>query len=241
MKRTIGLLVGTLLVGGSFATVASASPLEVSNNVVPVSHTLVVRGDNNLGNSTTVSELRAKLSEYGVTGAVQDRLIQKYLDGQIWDSLNGSTPVRTTTTIVDHKKQTIERFADGSFVVSTIDLPVKPGMYMDRSISSCSMISTNHWESKYQGCYANYEAGIIQLGFHFDWTSYNGGKGVITRYYAPEYRVVAGTAEDTRFDKFSDQRVRYSLTYKVARIAFERVQWIEAHVGVGSNVWTEHN
>ncbi|AWE42733.1 hypothetical protein DDD63_08240 [Actinobaculum sp. 313] len=139
---------------------------------------------------------------------------------------------------------TIERYADGSVVVSTIDaVPENPDDPMPASISSCRLVSSSNYHANYKNCYGNVEFGVIQMGFHFDRNTVKGKVGTITRSYGMTHRIIGGALSNHRLTKFSGSRVRYSadLSVVVKGLPIGWTAWMEVRLGKGSAAWTVHN
>lgn len=93
MKRMVAILLALLL---------CCVPLSARANALP---------------PDVVSKLRGALTEMGVDGATQGRLIAKLEKGQMWDSLTvGESPVRVERM----GSVTREVYRDGSVIVTTI-------------------------------------------------------------------------------------------------------------------------
>lgn len=126
-------------------------------------------------------------------------------------------------------------------VASSVEIPIVDDVSL-RSVSSCSIVSSSHFHTKYSNCFANADFGVLQMGFHFDREAYNGGMGKITRAYGYQHRAVGGTLTNHRIEIFNPQRARYSADVSLSFKGFPvgTTFWVEAHVGMGDNVWTVH-
>lgn len=181
-------------------------------------------------------EIREFLTENNVPAEQQTQLVEKLANGEKWDSLGGVRPASTTTTEEDGQLIILERYPDGSVVRSTID---DPQQHASRSVTSCNLTSSSSFHNTYTNCYGNVEFGIVQMGFHFDRTSYKETyRGKITKYYGTQFRVVGGTMSNHKLERFSESRVRYSGTVSTSKVQF--TAWMEAHVGMGNSAWTTH-
>ncbi|RTE49551.1 hypothetical protein [Actinobaculum sp. 352] len=189
-------------------------------------------------------ELVSFFDRYGVPKTQQQGLIDKLNNGVAWDSMSGASPVTTETSRVGASDVTIERYADGSVVVSTIDaVPENPDDPMPAGISSCRLVSSSNYHANYKNCFANVEFGVWQMGFHFDRNTVKGRVGSITRYYGMTHRLIGGSLSNHRFTKFSSSRVRYSANLSVLFKGFPAgwTAWMEVRLGTGGAAWTVHN
>lgn len=151
--------VGALILAGTAAAPAIASPLPT--------HT-----------AAEVSGLRTFFSDYGVSSATQAKLMKRYAAGERLDSQSGKQPTRVTRQRTSKWDSTIDHFADGSIVVTSLEVPrvidhrkgarsniVKP---MDSSgsgtISGCvSNVYTDYVHVT--GCTVSENAGNFKMSF----------------------------------------------------------------------------
>lgn len=197
------------------------------------------------GSTTTsnTAELSAFLTQWGVSPETQRHLLEKYASGIPWDSMTGASPVVVEEQVGVRATTTIERYSDGSVVVTSIDNPQANENSLLRGVSSCRIAYSNHYEVKHVGCYGNVDYGAAQMGFHFDRVSNPGALARITNYYGMQHRIIGGALSNHRLEQFSPQRVRYSADFSFAFKGFPAgyTYWMEVHVGRGASAWTTHN
>lgn len=128
----------------------------------------------------TLSQIRAGLHEYGVQRSTADLLVGKLINGQTWDSMNGSDPVSATTKEFSGSLETTEVYADGSVKRFTIEKPVEvaEGGIMPRAIRDCR-VTTSGSTKTYTGCWVVGGTVIITAGFSVKYQTSPGKASVL--------------------------------------------------------------
>ena len=123
------------------------------------------------GDADPMPEARAFLAQYGADEATQNRLIDGYLAGERWDSMNGAEPVSVREEDRGDGRYTISTFGDGSIEVTRVEQPVSDGPQL-RGISQCSASG-----KQYNGCKIDTWVGAVAMSFY---VSYNLGTNTVT-------------------------------------------------------------
>lgn len=192
------------------------------------------------------AELRDFLTRNGVEEKTQNELLRKLDQGKPWDSFSGAQPVRSVKNVVNGVENVTKYYADGSVEVSSMDQAKSPavsGAPSLRSVGGCRLTSGSHYHANYEGCHANVDFGVVQMGFYFDRQTNPGVSGRITRYYGMHHRIIGGALSNHRFVKFNNQQVRYAADFSVAFKGFPAgwTAWMQANLGSGTSAWTTHN
>lgn len=222
----------------------------LSFSAVPAATASEVTSDQDSRNNLTEAEeteLREFFDTHNVDDSVQNDLISSFEAGEPWDSMSGEDPANVDVTIVNGVTTEIERFSDGSVVVSTTDTPQEadqgsPDM-SPRSVSSCQFISGNRYSASYRNCFAEVNFGVIRMGFYFDRETYNQGQGTITAARGMEHDIYGGALSNHRLIRMSDSQIRYAADFSVAFQGFPVgwTAWMQANQGVSTNAWTTYN
>jgi len=104
-----GLAAGVIAVGLALSSTAVAAV-----SAEPV---------NNLLSSSEEAQVRADFTKYGVPAVTQNKLINKFNRGELFDSLLGKAPISTEKSEDANRIVTVARFADGSVTVTKADKP----------------------------------------------------------------------------------------------------------------------
>lgn len=181
------------------------------------------------------TEIRQRLSTYGVQQETADVLVAKLDAGVPWESMSGGKPIRTDDVVIAGEVSQLSTYGDGSIAVSTIGNGTPQAAQIGsnvRGVADCKRGVGSNYHQEYTGCYANVDLVIIQMGFSFDYTGYNGGPGKISRSYDPQYRIIGADLSDRKLIKRSDQVTRYSGALTVAFKGFPAgwTAWMEVDV-----------
>lgn len=113
------------------------------------------------------------LEDAGVPADQRNRLIQKWRTGEPWDSQIAHSKA-ASQRVVEHETytETVDIFADGSIVISTVDKPRDAsgsvGGVSPLGVSQCSVTSTNY-ANYYNNCRASMSNGVVTLRFDFNY------------------------------------------------------------------------
>lgn len=159
--------------GLMFGPVAGASADEAP--VVPLSQ-------------TEEQQIRDLLTKYDVPAADQDVLVEKTLDGVLWDvNSSGTVPSSTEKAVIDGFNYTIERFADGSVSATGLEIPVEAPSARAQvlSIVGCTY-TTGSGYSNASGCQVDGVWGPVIIGAtDVAYTLVQGGPDQITNAGVP--------------------------------------------------------
>lgn len=186
-----------------------------------------------------LNEIKEFLSENGVSNSDQEELIFKLRSGVLWDSFNPAiTPVSKTIEKRDSRVYTIERFQDGSIIVSGID---DLSLASNGAISPMTVYGCNYSGSAYAGywknCKTDVNYGIIRLGFTFNYENVRDVGSRITSYHTPFFSAIGGTMSNPTFNRRSSGVVR--LTAQIIMGPVTMTKWVQANVS-GNTAWSSH-
>lgn len=128
------------------------------------------------------NDLKEWMNQYGVSELTQEDLLKKLEDGQAWDSMNGSEPIKVEK-LDDFSIK--ESYKDGSISIS--------GVYENNNIEENSEVSTyslsggttssgsGYMNVKNKKVYKN--TGTINAQFYADYTVVKGGHSYISKVY----------------------------------------------------------
>lgn len=132
----------------------------------------------------------------GVDKGIQDKLLRKLQNGQIWDSMNPEKLRKVPTgALTPTLKEPIKRyvFPDGSVIVSEIENLGTP-VFVKKSGSGVVGISgggTGYYQ--YVNKKISYKGALYGYGFYADFTLVNGAYDYIDDVYDPFVNVVGGS------------------------------------------------
>ena len=154
--------------------------------------------------SDQVSEVNAFFDTYGVSRHTQALLIERWEAGDAWDSMNGSPPVSTGTIAGRSTTTQVQRFADGSVAVSSVEngTSFSVGGVTPMSVGGCTTVVSGLNRTK-TNCLVKASVGVMEITF---WAEYKYAYAVatdawvksasITRVWNPTGRVIGGTFAD---------------------------------------------
>ncbi|MDR2257014.1 MAG: hypothetical protein LBE25_13620 [Arthrobacter sp.] len=140
--------------------------------------------------SSEIAAVTADWTAHGVPSSQQTQLLAKLQSGQPLDAFKGIAPVATETHETARNVQEIDRFADGSYVVRTLDKAPEAGpraggassggVTPKASLTGCQSSSGSGYRT-FSGCtVANNFSGVINLGFIASYQLVQGQGGKIT-------------------------------------------------------------
>ncbi|MFF2389373.1 hypothetical protein [Agromyces sp. NPDC058104] len=132
--------------------------------------------------------------QYGVSAEDQANLLEKARAGELPDSMTGASPVSVEASADGLTK--IERFEDGSVLVSEIEEPavVAPGQIQPRGIAGCTQTSGSGWV-QYTGCTVSTASSYATLSFKASYIRASNGTGQITRADTPSAQTYYGSCD----------------------------------------------
>lgn len=145
-------------------------------------------------------ELEQWWTEYDVPTATQDALLTALESGDVWDALDGAEPVSVQTRELPTESETVERYADGSIVVSTVEVPADPfaagapqGGPTTFSVGSCQSSQIGSGYANRYDCKAASTAGVVTMGFYISYTLVQGGYDKIIDVHSGYAYATGGT------------------------------------------------
>lgn len=179
--------------------------------------------------------------QYDISEADQVGLLDKLARGEVWDSLLGVEAVETQFESDMYFDRVIERYPDGSVHIGEIEKSISGPA--PKGISGCRLVSGSNYHSKFTGCKAKHEFGVIMQAFQFDKTTLKGAVGTIDRAYAQEDRCIGCTLAQDRFDVISPSQRRFSQRYSAIAEGFPVTWtlWIQANLRTGNDHYMTNN
>lgn len=120
-----------------------------------------------LEQQAAIDDARAFLATNGVDNATQDRLIEKFLNGQRWDSFSSSSvPIRVKKAVRDGYDVTVTYYQDGSVAVSRLERPAvgkaaRQGLAEVSQPNGCT-VGANGARTN---CNVDMWVGLVQMAF----------------------------------------------------------------------------
>ncbi len=144
--------------------------------------------------------IRSRLSDAGVDAATQDRLVAKLLAGGTWDSVSGAQPVTETTVITGDREITTRVYADGSPIVSSIEIP-RAGVddRAGRTVSGCREAS-GAGNFPFYDCRVQTNTALYTITFLSDGRRSSIGQAQVSNYRQIGYWTGAATVNSTGFN-----------------------------------------
>lgn len=143
-------------------------------------------------------------TQYDVAPATQDELLESLERGELWDAIGGSDPVNVTTNAYAGETETVERYADGSIVVTTVEVPVAPfsanpiGGVTPFTVGPCESSSTGSGYANRYDCKVFSTSGVVEMGFYMSYSLRQGGYDKITEVHSGYARATTGTIPTPR-------------------------------------------
>lgn len=122
------------------------------------------------------AHIRSELTRYGVTGSVQDDLVEKAREGILWDNMSGVAPIETSTSQSGAMQETVERYPDGSISVTSLEVPSEApaGQIGTMKVSQCKLTSSSSHHATWTDCLVSRNDVVARAGFRIGYTKYNG-------------------------------------------------------------------
>lgn len=182
------------------------------------------------------SDIRSSMQDMGIAPHVQDQLINKLEQGEVWESLQAnSEPVATEVRIARGKRITMDVFSDGSRTSLSQDIPKSSASqnvtaYGPTSLKYCSYRGSAGYGGKWTGCQARFNAILMLMQFNFDYEYWRDDRNSITRTYAPVCDMISptGSVSDPKWQVISSRDKRMTCIYKINGIS--QTTWIGARV-----------
>lgn len=195
-----------------------------------------------------ILKIKNFLTDYGVNESTQEELIDKYKNGEMWDSItDSSNPINIQTIELDGETQTICYYHDGSVSVTT--MPKKPDNqnqgYNLRSVSGGTWRSGSGYSNCY-GATVRVNHGIVDMSFQADFSLVNQGYSEIIDVYHGDYFVAGGSisSENLRInrkkeDRYHPAEAEYSINFDLIKIggSWKYTVWLKVQ---GSKYWDEN-
>lgn len=143
-------------------------------------------------------------TQYDVPAATQDELLESLEQGELWDAIGGSDPVNVTTNEHAGESETIERYADGSIVVTSVEVPADPfatdpiGGVTPFTVGPCESSSTGSGYANRYDCKVFSTSGVVEMGFYMSYSLRQGGYDKITEVHSGYARATTGTIPTPR-------------------------------------------
>lgn len=119
--------------------------------------------------------VRTSLTDHGVTGKTQDKLIAKYAAGQVFDSDRpGAKPVSEKTELVNSVRITTYRYADGSFGVAKAE----QGSDHANAVSGCQVAWRKNDQVFWTGCRISWDAATWSMSYVANYGIYQFGSWI---------------------------------------------------------------
>lgn len=217
------------------STLTFASPSEAIEGVDPIHITDQLTIDYT---AEQIDEVRDGLRSYNVPEEQVNRLIGKLEQGELWDSIDPQKhPVDIEDFENEQGKGTIERFADGSVVVSTLQVPIdannsliQPRLIVPGSIRDCEeFFAQGHRFNT--NCLAQKTIILATMSFRFDYY-YTVQDAKIQKFYNPSVTGIGMSFETPTFEQTSDRNVRMSALLSLLFQGFpiQNMAWIQVDV-----------
>ncbi|WP_421083279.1 hypothetical protein [Rothia nasimurium] len=177
---------------------------------------------------------------YGVQPEVQEELLLKLQNGEIWDSLGGVAPISEKQL---PSGEILSTFPDGSIAVfsyfdgqqATLPSASLGRLVSPQSVSDCAF-SGSHYAMYWKNCKAVWSYGYANFTLRFNYEHTQGGWR-ISHYWEDMFRSYNGNVSNTRVIRYSDTHVTYYADYKANNGGSHRVKNdLKVHK---STAWTE--
>lgn len=212
----------TKILGGFAGLIATS--LVVAGATVPAAAT----------ENPTIASARAFLAQYGANHATQERLIDIYLAGGVWDSMRGSVPLSTERYSAADADYSVNKYHDGSISVTRAELPEKTADgAQSRGISGCTVSG-----SARNNCKIDMWVGLVAMSFH---ASYNLGNNTVTNTYGAGWSIGGACGVDLVYLGRPASNVgRMDLKAQMCAIPYSTTFWLQLTVkgGSASVSWT---
>lgn len=242
----MSLIAGFAMISALMPMSAIAEDLSPPNAAPSVFHSNSVDENQSLDESSQgYQDIRTKLSEYGVPEEQVGALIDKLNKGESWDSVKGARPLTKELINETDGSKYLYRFADGSLIVSNIELsskgvkevPANNGLRSDLQVqgkkawvSNCDYVRPRPGLRRASNCKANLNLVFATANFEFSYTYRRGGGGRITWYGNSSYQV-PGEVKSAVLKKVGKARVSYNIKYFNHQTKTSHSMWMEVTVG----------
>ena len=191
--------------------------------------------------------MRSTWNAHGVPASTQDRLLGELESGGSWDSLDGKTPVTTEKTVRAGVEETVARYADGSIVVTDVELP---GAGSARaSLSGCKILSQTHYDSR-RFCNVSTNVVVASAAYTVTYRVVQGGpssivgrstaSAMVTRGYLGNISNKQMTTSRTTQSGSNPAVVTGRWTWTSNHGAGSRDYWMQFNVR-GTSTWAQNN
>ncbi len=217
VSRRIGILAAGVLAASLIGLSPGTSALAAEGTEVPPEQAV---------------HMREEMTRYGVDTQTQDSLIEALNRGESWESLEGGVPVSRETVRLDSTIETIERYSDGSIIVTVapdLEAVAEGTTGPTRSVSGCSY-SGSSYAGYWKNCRASVSLVALTLRFSFDYQNIRDTGSSITNWYDPSHVAYGGSFTGGAFSKKSATSVRYSGTFTLYNNLGSNTAWIQANV-----------
>lgn len=134
---------------------------------------------------STQAQFRSEFERYGVPLEKQEELIANHEAGKLWDSNSGATAVTTESNAAG---ETIQRFADGSIAVTSVEQPAATqGEVTPMAVSRCRAVPGSGGYQKRVDCLVNKNTVQTNQSFEADYQVKSGAAGRILAVRNPVY------------------------------------------------------
>ena len=196
-----------------------------------------------------LSEIKAALHEYGITEEVQESLIEKLENGEVWDCMN---PEKTSQIPEGYLNVSIDDpikrydFPDGSFIETKLEI-VKDDFISNYDITEGSTSSGTGYVNRTGVKITASKGALLGMGFFADFTHVQSGYDQISRVYDQWVKVIGGNASSVtlqivKANEDSNGPAQAKLTAQVnwLGIGTSGTEWLYLNVGSDS-AWSSEN
>lgn len=177
IKKKFKIFLATALAIGMLTSTSITPAFASSTNVLDNnSNVIEVQNEENTLTEKDKSEVDDWMKSNGVKKDTRESLIEKLEDGEVWDSMNSSSPVKVEKL---DKSSIKETYADGSILIKGMeDVPVRTL----RSLSGGETSSGSGYQNV-KGKKVYVYGGTINAQFYADYTLVNNGYDYISKVY----------------------------------------------------------
>ena len=140
---------------------------------------------------------RDVMDRYAVPTTVQDELFEKLDRGEVWDANDpAASPVSVESNDTFGQTETVERYADGSIAVLSLQQPVETAMggIMPMRWLGCSYTVHRSTYNSADDCFVDWIKGTTMMKFAVDAEIYHSGPDKILSAHTGSYRYAQGCA-----------------------------------------------
>lgn len=204
--------------------------------------------------ANTETEIREALSELNISDEVQNNLILKLKNGEIWDCMDKSQvaqiPEGYFNVSLDNPVARYT-FPDGSVIEHSLDISDSK-IDFDGAISTCGIVngsvSSGSGYMSITGARISTQKGFMGIGFYADFTHVNRGYDYISNVYDPYVKIV-GSCSDPVLEITQPRenasgpacaKVSTQASYGVGDYSYTGTEWLKLYVG-NDDAWTDEN